>query len=170
MRLDRIPKMTGYTVFGVLFFVLYLLQYTGCLPHIGTAVAAPLVPAVVLVALQYKEWVGGIFGLIAGSLMDIMGAGSACFHAFTLFLLGCVAGLLIKYYLNNNLWSALALIVGFCVLFFFVKWLVFYTGVTASGRLLLQWGLGSAVYTAAFGVLLYFLLRLLFRRLEVKRI
>ncbi len=169
MRRDRFKKLSAYTVFGGLFLVFYFLQYTGLLPAIGAANAAPLVPLTVLVALQYREWQGALFGLIAGCLMDIMGAGSACFNTLSLFLLGCLAGILVKYYVNSNTLSAVALLALFSLLYFLAKWLVFYAGHIGAGGLFL-WSLGSAAYTAGIGILIYFVLRLIFRRQEVKRI
>ncbi len=169
MRRDRFKKLSAYTVFGGLFLVFYFLQYTGLLPTIGGLAAAPLVPLVVLVALQYREWQGALVGLVAGCLMDVMGAGSACFNTLSLFLLGCLAGILVKYYVNNHTLSAVALLVLFSLLYFVAKWLVFYVGHISAGRLFL-WSLGSAAYTAALGILIYFVLRLIFRRQEVKRI
>ena len=159
MRRDRFKKLSAYTLFGSLFLLFYFLQYTGILPAFGAVSAAPMVPLTVLVALQYREWQGALFGLIAGSLMDIMGAGSACFNALALFLLGCLAGLLVKYYVNNNTLSALALLALFSLLYFIAKWLIFYASHIDAGQLFL-WSLGSAAYTAALGILIYFVLRL----------
>ena len=167
MRHTRIKKISAYTLFGGLFLLFYFLQYTRLLPVFGHIAAAPFVPLTVLVALQFKEWPAALFGLVGGSLMDVMGTESACFYTITLFLLGCMAGLLVKYYVNSHLLSALALIALFSLLFFAVKWATFYVGHPQAGNLLL-WSLGSALYTTAVGVVIYFVLRLVFRRQEVK--
>lgn len=156
-------------MFGIISFILYFIQYTkGYNLKIGNATAVLLVPVIVFIATFYREWTGALFGLAVGTLMDITTSGSTCFNAIALMLIGCAAGLLITYWLNNNLLSALFLDFVFVFIYFISKWLFlqFFSGQSYAVQYLLQYNLPSAFLTFAAGIPIYIIMRYIIKRIN----
>lgn len=161
-----------YAVLGLLCLVLFLIQYTdGVLPKVGGASAVILVPVVVFAAMFLREWEGAITGLIIGVLMDITTSGSTCFNAVVLMLIGCSAGLLITYVVNNNLLAALVMSIGFTGFYFIIKWVfICILGYTDAPFLyLIKHTLPSVVYTFILSIPLYLIMRRLMKHLYTNK-
>ena len=159
---ERSKNYIAYAVFGVISFVLYFIQYTkGYNLKIGNATAVLLVPIVIFVATFFREWVGALFGLAIGTLMDITTSGSSCFNAIALMLIGCTVGLLITYWINNNFLSALFLDFIFVLAYFFPKWLflIFFPRKAYAAEYLLKYILPSAFLTFFVGIPIYIVMR-----------
>ena len=159
---DKAKNQIGYAVFGLICFVLYFIQYTkGYNLKIGNATAVLLVPIIVIIATFFREWVGALFGLVVGTLMDITTSGSTCFNAIALMLIGCASGLLITYLFNNNLLSAFFLDFMFVFIYFLSKWLFlqFFAGKADAVQYLLKYSLPSAFLTFIVGIPIYIIMR-----------
>ena len=166
---DRVKNHIGYAVFGMISFVLYFIQYTkGYNLKIGNATAVLLVPIIVFIATFFREWVGALFGLAIGTLMDITTSGSSCFNAMALMLIGCAAGLLITYWFNNNLLSAFFLDFIFVFIYFFSKWLFLqlFFSKAYTAEYLLEYILPSALLTFVVGIPIYIIMRYIMKNIN----
>ena len=59
-----------YTALGVLFLLLYLIQYLGLFPAIGGARPLLVVTAVISASMFLRQWGGAAFGCVAGMFLD----------------------------------------------------------------------------------------------------
>ncbi len=163
-----------YILAGVVLFIIFILQYSGLATlSLGRATAMLIVPGVVLCAMFMGETGGTVTGLIFGVCLDCVMARSVCFNALFLMAAGCLCGLLGRYVMNRNFWSAVVLCGGVNFLYFLIKWLVF-TAFTISGAGLILWRyvVPSFVYTLCLSLPLYFLFSAILRQRsgEVKRV
>ena len=157
-----------YTVLGVLFLFLFLLQYAGVFPAIQGARPLLLVAVTITSAMFLRQWAGAAFGAVAGMLMDAVTGGTGCFHTLTLLIFGCAAGLLITCLFNNTLGVSLLLQAGFLLFYVTLRWLFFYLipGYDNPGYLFVKYGLGDFIYTFVLSIPLYFLIRRLMRQVQ----
>ncbi len=149
-----------HIVLYVIFFaLLFLINYTEILPlRIANASPMPLVAAVVTVAFYYGEWLGFWSGLIAGIFADAVSSQLTGFNTILLMLIGLIAGLLMTYILNKNIYAAGVLSLSANILYFGAKWLVEYLflGSNDAADYLLFYAAPSAVYSALFIIPFYF--------------
>ncbi|HHW45495.1 MAG TPA: rod shape-determining protein MreD [Clostridiales bacterium] len=165
---NRSRELVHYVVLGFLCLVLYLIQYTDdVLPKIGRASAVILVPTVVFAAMFLREWEGAITGLLVGVLMDIATSGATCFNAVVLMLIGCGAGLLVTYIVNNNLLAALIMSFGFTAVYFLLKWVFacVFGVIDAPFLYLVKQIIPSVFYTFVLTIPLYLIIRRIMKRL-----
>lgn len=169
---DKTKNYLHYTALALFFIVLFLLQYAdGVLPRIGGAVPVLLVPAVICAAMFVREWAGAAFGLAAGIFMDLSTPGATCFHAVTLMLMGCAAGLLITCVFNNNLLAALAFNLVFIFLFVTAKWFFLYymAEYDSPGLYFIKYSLPDGLYTWVLSIPMYLLIRRIMKSMREKR-
>lgn len=161
----RYPSYLHYVILGVILLVLFLWQSA---PGQGlTLFGVRPLPAVMLVALigiVYGEFAGGLFGLIAGLLMDMYTTPSVCFNVVLLTALGMICGLAIQHLLIPNFYAHLVLTLGCCFvyyLFYFIviQWLLG----EGTWYYFFRFSLPATVYTWAVGMILYPFLRWLRR-------
>lgn len=155
-----------YTVLGILFLLMFVLQYTkGALPTVFGARPLLLVSGVICASMFLREWTGAMFGLFAGIFIDSVVTGSICFYAIVLMLVGCASGLTITYYLNNNLGTAMIMNAAGLLLFVTLDWLFFYCipGQAGAVYYFVRYSLGNWVYTFIVSVPLYLLIRRLLK-------
>ena len=149
-----------HIVLYVIFFaLLFLINYTEILPlRIANASTMPLVAAVVTVAFYYGEWLGFWSGLITGIFADAVSSQLTGFNTILLMLIGLIAGLLMTYILNKNIYAAGVLSLSANILYFGAKWLVEYLflGSNDAADYLLFYAAPSAVYSALFIIPFYF--------------
>ncbi len=156
---QHLKKSYSYLAIGILGFALYILQYSGILPIIGGCYPVLLLPFVIICSAFFGAVPGTIIGAAVGTVMDIYTGSSPYFHLIVLSVIGCACGLLITYLLNHN-WQAMTILtVGFCLLYFFVRWLWFYSSPGAFVSYFLTTGVLSALYTAILSVPVYWLVR-----------
>jgi rod shape-determining protein MreD len=122
---------------------------------------ALLVALTLCMGLLYGEIAGGVVGFVGGMLMDLYVTPSVNFNAVTLALLGILCGLAINRLFMNNTLSALVLCFVGSFLYFFLYWLLFRVILGDGGAWIYFYSftLPSAVYTGAFGVVFFPLLR-----------
>lgn len=155
-----------YTALGVLFLLLYLIQYLGLFPAIGGARPLLVVTAVISGAMFLRQWGGAVFGCVAGMFLDAVTSRANCFNTVALLVFGCVVGLLITCFFNNTLGVNFILQAGFLFLYVLLRWFFFYftAGYDNAGYLFVKYGLGDFVYTLVLSIPLYLLIRRLMRQ------
>lgn len=147
-----------------LFLIIYLLSFNPFFSlKIGNAVPVMAIAAVITVAFYFGEWWGFTAGIISGIFADAVTSGAFCFNAVAFMLAGLLTGVLLRKYLNNNIFSALALSGIANGIYFFLNGIFF---VSKSGALqgfeyLLLHSLPSAVYSALFILPFYYLGKLI---------
>ncbi len=122
-----------YIVYGALFLLLYVLQNTPRLFLIRGVKPILLIPAAVVFAMYEGEFIGGIFGALAGMLCDLGGFFLFGFDAILTLVFSAVSGLLIIYLLRRNLRNAFLLVflsmsLRCCLTYFFMYHMWQYEG------------------------------------------
>lgn len=97
-------------------FVLYAVQTTPRLLVIGGVKPLLVIPVAISVAMLEGEFVGGVYGALAGLLCDVSVTSLFGFNGFFICLFCVISGLLIIYLMRCNLVS--------CLLFTFVTSIV----------------------------------------------
>lgn len=151
--------------YTALFVLLFFLTYTPVsFLRIGNASPFVFVAAVVCVAFYYDARLAFWAGLISGVFCDAVASQPSAFNALALCIIGFASGILVQYYINKNIFSALALSGLASAVYFFADWFVsFVKGVPDNFELLLFYALPSAVYSALFIIPFYFLGKLINR-------
>ncbi len=146
------------------FILIHLLTYNPFFTlKIGNAVPVMTLAATVSVAFYFGEWWGFTAGILSGIFADAVTNGSYCFNAVILLLVGLLSGVLLRKYLNRNIFSAVALSGISSGIYFFLKGLFFIGdyGALQGAEYLLLHSLPSAVYSALFIIPFYFLGKLI---------
>lgn len=151
--------------YTALFVLLFFLTYTPVsFLKIGNASPFLFVAGIVCVAFYYDARLGFIAGLISGIFCDAVASQPSAFNTIALAIIGFASGVLVQYYINKNIFSALALSGVASAVYFFADWFVsFVKDSPDSFELLLFYALPSAVYSALFIIPFYFFGKLIDR-------
>ena len=170
MTVARIKQFVFYASYIIVCLAIILLQSTGLMTlQIGTASALLILPATVFAGFYFKGFVGAIFGLAFGACLD-MYSSTLCFNTIALLLCGFISGLLVSRYFNSNLAAAVVLNISASCLYFFIKWIVIYAFIDPNPiYILLYYTLPSVVYTAVCGVIMYFVINPILKRMPIVR-
>lgn len=87
--------------FGI-FLGLYLIQTMPTFLSIAGIKPCLLIPAAVAVAMHDGEFIGGIFGAVAGLFMDMQEVSLFGFNSAILLINGVIVGLVVIYYMQNK--------------------------------------------------------------------
>lgn len=168
MNRKRWIYFAKYLIYAGILFVLYVLQTS--LDFIGVFDVKPnlVAPAAIGIAVFEGEFLGGLYGALAGVLCDLGGFNLFGFNAIIL-LISCVGvGLLIIYMLRPTVINYVLLAAGILLirglldfLFNYVMW-----GYDNAHILLLSRILPTVLYSAAISPLLYYLFGFLHRRFQ----
>ena len=159
-------RQNSYLALSLFAFVLFLLQFSDILPILGGSYPVLLLPLVLVFGAYFGAFPGAVAGAVIGTVMDIYTGGSPSFHMVVFCVFGCIAGILITYYLNHN-WQAMAMItVFFCLLYYFLRWVCFYSIPGSFVSYFLAIGLPSALYTAILSIPVYLLAAWILRMVE----
>lgn len=114
-----------YVVYAALFLTLYVLQNTPSLFSVYGVKPILLIPAAVVFAMYEGEFVGGVFGALAGMLCDLGGSFLFGFDAILTLIFSAVSGLLTIYLLRRNLRNAfmmvfVSMLIRCCLTYFFM--------------------------------------------------
>ena len=114
-----------YVVYAILFLTLYVLQNTPSLFSVYGVKPILLIPAAVVFAMYEGEFVGGVFGALAGMLCDLGGFFLFGFDAILTLVFSAVSGLLTIYLLRRNLRNAfmmvfVSMLILCCLTYFFM--------------------------------------------------
>lgn len=154
--------------FFLLIAAVSVLQNTpNVLPRIGTAGAAPVLAVCLCAAMFESELPAAFLGLTGGILWDCMAIRGEGYHSILLFLCCFAASFLLRHYMRNNFFSALALCAAGTALHHLLYWLFFYVfaRVEGAGYLLAANILPGILYTVAFTPVFYFFVRFIARSL-----
>ena len=99
-----------YVVYAILFLTLYVLQNTPSLFSVYGVKPILLIPAAVVFAMYEGEFVGGVFGALAGMLCDLGG----------FFLFGFDAILLRRNLRNAFMMVFVSMLIRCCLTYFFM--------------------------------------------------
>lgn len=152
---NKTAPLFQYLVLGLILIVSWLLQSApGNLLAIASVRPVLLVVFAVCIGAIYGELTGGVFGLIAGMLMDLYTVPSLAFHAAVLTAVGIVCGLAVRHLLMNRFFSVLVLclVMSFC--YFTLYWLLFKVLMGGGGwTYFCRFSLPGTVYTALTGLI-----------------
>ena len=109
-------------VFGAIFFLIYIIQYTDGVFSFNSAIPQLMLPIVVCCGMYWDDRIGAIFGFFLGSCVDAVAADTICYNTISLMLIGYVSGLLIEKIINNNFRASLLLVFGFSLIYYFGCW------------------------------------------------
>lgn len=170
MTVVKVKYFVFYAVYSMFCLVLLLVQSTGIATlQIGTASALLMLPATVLAGYYFKEFAGVLFGFVSGALLDVFSS-TTYFNAIALAFCGFISGLIMSRLFNSNITAVVVLNLSASFLYFFAKWVVLYAFVDPAPMfILLNFSLPSAIYTAVCGIVMYFLLNPIFKRMPIKR-
>ena len=91
-----------YGIYMLLFYLIYILQSTPGFLEFWGYKPLLLAPCVVSVAMMEQEYIGGLFGALAGALCDIGANTYFGFNALMLLICGVAVGLLCEYLTQRN--------------------------------------------------------------------
>lgn len=147
-----------------LFIAIHILSFNPFFSlKIANAVPVMSIAAVITVAFYYGEWWGFTAGVISGIFADAVTSDTFCFNAMILLLIGILSGVLLRKYLNRNIFSALAISGAASGIYFFFNgiFFIFHNGALQGAQYLLLHSLPSAVYSALFIIPFYFIGKLI---------
>ncbi len=157
-----------YGGYAVLLLAVFLFEYSNSVTApIGKPSVSVILPLVITAAILFKEWAGGFYGLTVGIAMDIVTNGSFFFNAVILFVIAVAAGLIISRVFLNNTISAILLLSMGIVVYYILKWffLCLLAGNTEPFLFLVKITLPSAFLTVLFGIPIFYLVRLIARKI-----
>lgn len=167
----RIKKIVFHSIYAVVCLIIILLQSTGLLPlKIYTASAVLIIPASIYAGFYFGWLPGAIFGFGSGILLDVYSSAS-CYNVVALTVCGFVCGALMDRLFNRNIAAACVLNLAVAFAYFFAKWMLLYAFVDpVPGYILMNYTLPSAAFTAACGIVMYFIVAPIFGRLpDIRR-
>lgn len=130
-------------------------------PDLFGAKAMLLIPLCVCISMFERSMGGLAFGVFCGVLWDAASARGEGFFSVALACTGFLAGAAITYFMRNNIFSALILSGVFSMTVNTVYWLCFILmkGYEGAADVLVSFYLTSAVYSALFTLIYYYLVR-----------
>lgn len=159
------------TVNILIMAVLSLFHSTNIIP-IAIKGAVPFVPLAFLTALCMftQETSAVLAGLLVGTLTDSFSATSICFNSIILMIVSLFTALIVHYFFNNNIRSAIALCI-ICSLFYFaVRWFFTYAFSVSQAESLIyifKYAIPSAIYTTVFIIPFYYLERFIYNKSKI---
>ena len=171
MTFEKKRNTAHFTIFGVMLLVFYIIQYGGFMPSSrGFTPINLLVPTVIIAGIFLGEWAGAMYGLICGIFMDAVSGDVPCFNTIALIILGCAAGLMINYMLNNTALSALIICAGAMLIYestrFFFSYVI--KGFEGTTSHYFRISVFSVLITTLISLPLYFFIRKLFRMADAR--
>lgn len=158
MRISTIYIKRGLLL--ILIMLTAAFQHTdGAIPALFGAKAMVLIPLTVVIGMYERSMSGLVFGVLAGALWDFASAGGDGFFSVCLAVTGYLSGVLVTYYLRNNIFSALLLgavsTTGINMLYWFI--FIYSDGYEGALSLLTGFYIPSAIYTLIYIFIYYYL-------------
>ncbi len=138
----------AFIIGGIVFFFLYLLQYSDIWDTERMGFPQLMLSAAILSGMFWGDKIGSIFGFFIGGFVDAVAYDSICFNTIFMILAGYFSGILVLKLINNNFKAALLLSFSVTILYYFCRWC--FSGFKIN---LLETGLVHS----AFWTILYFL-------------
>lgn len=112
-------------VLGLIFFLIYIIQYTeGIAKSSVGEVPQLMLPIVVFCGMYWDDKVGAVFGFLLGSCVDAISANVICYNSIVLMLIGYFTGVLITTVINNNFRASLLMSFGWSLIYYFGYWCI----------------------------------------------
>ncbi len=146
-------------VFGIIFFLIYILQYTDGVFKQNGSLPQFMLPVAVFCGMYWDDKIGAIFGLVFGSCVDAVSANTICYNSIALMLIGYTSGLLITKIINNNFRASLLMSLGYSLIYYFGYWCV--SGFTTGYMSLIY--PKAILYTLIFSIPLYWAMKLIIK-------
>lgn len=170
-RSESMPVYIRRILLFCLVIITAVLQNTvGLMPTVFGARFFPLIPLVVAIGMCDGELSGLFYGAFAGAFWDICSFGPDGIHALYLAVVGCVAGVLVHYFMKNRLLTQYCICVPATVMSAVFYWFVSVSqpvGDAGHEKLLLFY-LPSAVITSAFSFITYYFIKFICEKLKEK--
>lgn len=144
----------------VLICLLTALRYSGVLTFkIGNAVPVIVLPVIIAISLFSGNTASLLYALLAGILMDSMASDSSCFNTLFFVITATASNMLISRFLNRNIKAAIYLSAIISLVYFFLKYLIFFAfnSISVNYDYFMLYLIPSVLYTAIFIVPFYFL-------------
>lgn len=170
-RFEGIPVLFKRILLFLLVLIFAALQNTdGLLPCIFSARFFILIPLIVAIGMCEGELAGLLYGLAAGGFWDVCSSGLDGFHAFSLALIGCLSGLLVRFFMRNKLLTQYCICAVSAFAHSIIYWLTsVYIPIGDNGyNKLLTFYLPSAVITTAISFVIYYSIRTICNKLQEK--
>ena len=163
-------KVLNHVVYVLILILLYVLQTTpGLFQLFGTKPSLVLAAAVAISAIE-GEFVGGVYGLIAGILLDT--ASSSSFGLNTILLcIACIGvGLLTKNLMQETLMSYLLYVASIAFIISGLQFVFIYAMWRVSGlpSVFIQKVLIYTLYTTVISPIVYYLLKWIKKKFSKK--
>lgn len=168
MNSSKVLFALKHVVYSVLILILYALQTTPGLFVVGGVTPILVIPAALTIAMLEGEFVGGIYGALAGLLIDVNGVALFGYNGFII-CASCVgAGLLVIYLLRCNLLGCLLFVSVTVLVRGSIEYLFAYGmwGHENIWKLYVTVVLPAAFYTVVATPLVYGLVRWIFRKFD----
>lgn len=164
-------KRIVYISYAIVLLIIYLFEYSAnAVSPLGEASISFLIPATIIAGILFKEWAGAFYGLGIGTAIDAVSSDSFIFNTIALFVICCIAGLLIRRLFINNTLSAIILISGGVFCYYISNWAfccLFGDNIEA-WIYLYKVTIPSAFLTSLAGIPLYLLVRTIYRKIVNK--
>lgn len=151
----------------LLFFLTFIISFTDII-NISIKNAEPFIFLPLLTAFSMFGGVGAsaAVGFVAGIFIDSCASGAVCFNALILMLSAAAVSLFSERLFNRNIRSAVMLCVIVSLVYFLLRWAVFYafgSGSQDNLTYLLSYAFPSMLYTDVFIFPFYFIYRHFYR-------
>jgi cell shape-determining protein MreD len=155
-------------LYCVIFLFFYILQTMPGFLTIRGVKPIWVIPAAIALAMFEGEFLGGVYGALAGLLCDMGGFLLFGFNGFFTCLYCVAVGLLVIYLMHNNLLGCMLVVLIFMILRGSLEFLFAYGmwGYENVWKLYVYQTLPVAVYSTVISAVPYFLFRALHRRLK----
>ena len=144
----------------LLIILLAVLRYSGVATFkIGEAVPIILLPLIIAVSMFYTDNASLLAALLTGAFMDSLSADSSWYNTIFFVVAATVCNFLSNRFLNRNLKAAAYLTLIVSLIYFFLRYLIFFVfgGVSVNYDYFVLYLIPSVVYTAVFIIPFYFL-------------
>ena len=166
MKKNRYAYMTlKYGLYALVLCISYIIGASPALPEYRPILVLPMVVAL---SLYEGEFVGGLYGALAGLLLDYGAMTLFGINAMLLLILGCAAGLISLYLFQRSLRSSLILTASMALLQGVTSFFLLYGmwRLTGSGVLLLTAFLPTLLLTTLFAPVYYYGVGFIYRYFE----
>lgn len=151
-----------HALYSLLLLFFYVMQEIPSFTLLGVR-ASPVIGLFVAIAMLENEFVGALYALAAGILCDTAAAYTFGIASLLFIVMGCAAGLIVMYFVNSCPRTAFFITLVEAGIYNLLSYYILYGvwGYEGSVRLILPRVLPSTMLTALWGLVLFFLVRLI---------
>lgn len=151
----------------LLFFSAFIIHYTDII-DISIKNAEPLIiiPLLTAFSMFSSAGISAAVGFLIGVLMDSSASGAVCFNTAALMISAAMVSVFAERLFNRNIRSAILLCVFVSLIYFLMRWAIFYAFLEEARdnlTYLLSYAFPSVLYTNIFIFPFYYLYRYFYR-------